>query len=73
MNELGKMLKERRLDLAYSQTMMAKEIGITMATLIKIEKGRHIGSSTIRKISKFLNIKTCDIRNLMMMTDEDNE
>lgn len=72
MNKLGKLLKERRLDLALSQVQMAEKIGITNITLFKIEKGEHIGSSTIRKLSAYLNIGTRDIRNLMLMKIEDN-
>jgi len=73
MNELGKFLKERRLELALSQKMLAEQIGITSITLWKIEKGKQIGSSTIRKLSKYLNIRTRDIRNLMLMKNENNE
>ena len=77
MNELGKFMKNKRNDEAKTQVEYAKQIGITNVTLSKIENGEAIGSNTIRKLSKFYQIDTRNIRNLMEMEtemeDEDNE
>lgn len=71
MNKLGSYVKERRKDLALSQEDMAKVIGITNVTLCNLENGKQVGSNTIRKLSAYFHISTRDIRNLMLI-DEDN-
>ena len=72
-NKLAKFVKERRKELALSQEELAGKIGITNITVSRIERGIHIGSRTIRKLSLFLNVDTRTIRNLMLEdVDEDN-
>jgi len=66
MNKLGKFVKGRRKDLTLTQVKMAEGIGITNITLLKIEKGEHIGSNTIRLLSAYFNLSTRDVRNLML-------
>ena len=72
-NKLAKFVKERRKELALSHEELAGKSGITNITVSRIERGIHIGSRTIRKLSLFLNVDTRTIRNLMLEdVDEDN-
>ena len=73
MNELAIFLRERRKDEALTQVEMAKKIGITSITLSNIENGKPIGSNVLKKLSKYLNISTRDIRALSKLEVENNK
>ncbi len=69
-NKLGNFIRNKRLDMAYNQKMLAEKIGITYVSLSKIENGQHCGSCIIRKLAKYFNLPTVEIRKLMLSQEE---
>lgn len=51
---LGLVLKKYRLMMEYDLRAVAKEIGISAATLMRIEHGREIDAKTFLKIINWL-------------------
>lgn len=56
MNEYGKKLKMRRIDLGISQGTLAHRIGCTSVTLGRMESGMSVGLSTFIKACKELQL-----------------
>lgn len=52
---IGKRVKEFRLAKLYTQRQMAVALGISLATLCRIEAGDSVADLTRAKIEKFLN------------------
>jgi transcriptional regulator with XRE-family HTH domain len=71
MNKLARYVKNKRLDAGLSQRQYARIIGVTSMTLSNIENGRHVGTSTIRKLSEHFILQTKTLRG--MMINEDNQ
>jgi transcriptional regulator with XRE-family HTH domain len=54
-NELGKRIKAYRMDRQMTQKQMAGFIGVTLATISRIENGEACRDLTRAKIEKLLN------------------
>lgn len=52
-NEIGQIIKERRVYLGITQKDLAEIVGISLRSLVDIEKGN--GNPTIDQITKILN------------------
>jgi y4mF family transcriptional regulator len=52
-NEIGQIIKERRVYLGITQKDLAEIVGISLRSLVDIEKGN--GNPTIDQLTKILN------------------
>lgn len=52
---LGKRVKEFRLAKLLTQPQLAVAIGISLATLVRIESGASVSDLTRARVDKFLN------------------
>lgn len=53
---LGAFIKQKRLDMGLSQADVAKELGVTLQMIYRIEKGEHPPSLTVAmKLADILN------------------
>lgn len=71
-NKLGLFVKDKRKDLALTQKEFAEKVKISDVTLSYIERGYHIGSFTLRKLSTYFNVSTKVLREMMLFEMEDN-
>jgi len=65
MNELGRVVKEKRKDAAMNQDEFAQALGITSSTVSRVERGEIVGAKTLRALSEYLQIPTRILRSLM--------
>lgn len=56
--KLGQQIKEFRLDRQMTQPQAAVFFGISMGTLCRLEKGKHVGDLTRAKLLKVLAQQT---------------
>ena len=57
-NNIGKMVRELRISVGYTQEQLAEKIGIDNKHLSKIEKGIHVPSyKTMQKLSNVFGLK----------------
>lgn len=52
---IGKRVKELRLAKLLTQPQMAVLVGISLATLVRMEQGASVSDLTRAKVEKFLN------------------
>lgn len=70
MNALAKLVKEERKNLALTQAEFAKKLGLTAVSICQIENGKIMGSTVIKKLSKYFKLQTREIRYLMLKKEE---
>lgn len=56
LEEIGRRLKQRRLDLQLTQEMLADEAGVSKRTVERIEVGKTAQMSTVIRILRKLNL-----------------
>jgi transcriptional regulator with XRE-family HTH domain len=70
---IGEFIREKRLDVGLMQYELANKIGITIAAMNYIEKGRNNPSiTTLRKIAEALGINYFELRQVMKK-DKNND
>lgn len=67
MNKLAKLVIEDRLDLALTQREYGEMLGISVTSVVNIEKGGMLGSKVIKALAKHFNKNTKEIRELMLL------
>ncbi len=65
MNSLGRIVKEKRKDLAMNQVEFARSIGVTSSTISRVERGEIVGAKTLRALSEIFQIPTRTLRGMM--------
>lgn len=65
LNGLSKFVRDKRLDLALTQEEFGSKVGLTNATISRVEKGEVVGPKTLRALGTFFNVPTKTLRRLM--------
>lgn len=63
MNNIGKLIKEARLDKGLTQEELGKKVGVQKSAIAKYENGRvvNIKRSTLQKLAQALDLKGSDL------------
>lgn len=63
MNNIGKLIKEARLDKGMTQEELGKMVGVQKSAIAKYENGRvvNIKRSTLQKLAQALDLKGSDL------------
>jgi DNA-binding XRE family transcriptional regulator len=59
----GTKIKRGRLVQGWSQTMLARQAGVTEQTALRAEKGREVTPQTARKLASALDTTVVDLWN----------
>jgi len=70
MNELGRYIRNHRLDSAMTQEEFSYKIKVTNVTMSHLENGQRVGAKTLKKLSVYLKLPTKALRRMML--NEDN-
>lgn len=57
-DDIGALFKNRRKELGLTQEKLGEKVGVTKSEISKIEKGRGITFTTIKKLSEALGLST---------------
>lgn len=57
MKTIGTKLKEARLEKGVVQRRMARELGVTVQTILNIENNKCLKISTLEKIADYLGVE----------------
>lgn len=57
MKTIGTKLKEKRLEKGIVQRRMARELGVTVQTILNIENNKCLKISTLEKIADYLGVE----------------